>query len=227
MRLIKGVPTPGVRRGYTHRDDGSMKDPAARKAALASVELGERPAFYLRQVHGTMVVRVDDALPPEQAPEADGWVTNVPGLVLCVFMADCVPLFVWDKSGRAAGVFHAGWRGLAKGMPRRAVEAFKEHYGIEPKDLRAEIGPHIGACCYRVGPETAEQFRPSSRIERRGGIYLDLRSEARAQLAESGLEDMPVETAAECTSCHNDKLFSFRREKSDGRMMAFITLDPQ
>lgn len=227
MRVIKGVPTPGVRRGYTERADGSMKDLAARQAALGSIELGERPAFYLRQVHGTLVVRVDVPVPPQPAPEADGWVTNVAGIVLCVFMADCVPLLIWEKSGRAAGIFHAGWRGLAKGMPRRAVESFQEDFGIAPKDLRAEIGPHIGACCYRVGPETAEQFRASSRIERAGGVYLNLKGEAKAQLAESGLEGMPVETAAECTSCHNDRLFSFRREKSDGRMMAFITLDPK
>ncbi len=227
MRVIKGAPTPRVRRGYTERADGSMKEPAVRKAALARVELGERPAFYLRQVHGTRVVRVGEALPPEPAPEADGWVTNVTGLVLCVFMADCVPLFVWEKSGRAAGVFHAGWRGLAKGMPRRAVESFKEHYGIEPRDLRAQIGPHIGECCYRVGPETAEQFRPSSRTERNGAVYVDLKKEVMTQLAEAGLEEKPIATSAECTSCHNDKFFSFRREKSDGRMMAFITLDPK
>src|SRR5271154_423036 len=119
MRVIKGVPTPGVRRGYTERADGSMKDPAARKAALASVELGDLPAFYLRQVHGTQVVRADQPFPPQPAPEADGWITSVSGIVLCIFMADCVPLYVWEKSGRAAGVFHAGWRGLAKGMPRR------------------------------------------------------------------------------------------------------------
>ncbi|MBI3551474.1 MAG: peptidoglycan editing factor PgeF [Elusimicrobia bacterium] len=209
----------------TSRAAGSMKDEEARRKALSWPGFEGRPAFHLRQVHGTEIVAVRSSVPPSPAPEADGWITNVPGVVLCVFVADCMPICMWEKSGKAIGIFHAGWRGLAKGMVSEAVKAFQTHYGIEAKDLDVRIGPHIGKCCYRVGPETAEQFRPQARIEREGGIYLDLVMEAAMALVESGVDSMSAD--GRCTSCENDKFFSFRREKTDSRMMAFITLDPK
>jgi hypothetical protein len=218
-------PAGKVRLGVTARRAGSMKDPYLRDAALSKAGLSGRPAFYLKQIHGAEVIRVTEAEVRQPSPEADGWITNLHGPVLCVFTADCLPIYIWDRAGRAAGVFHAGWRGLAKGMPRAAVKAFDAHFGLKPQDLAAQVGPHIGKCCYRVGPETAEQFRAEVRIERDGGTYLDLGKEAVLQLIESGIR--LTTPATECTSCRNEDYFSFRREKSDGRMMAFITLDPK
>lgn len=210
----------------TGRRAGSMKDAAARQAVLSTLGLGVRPAFLLRQVHGTGIVAVRDAEAPAIAPEADGLLTELPGILLCVFVADCVPLFLWEKTGKAAGVFHAGWRGAADGMPRAAVKAFGEHYGIKPEDLRFRIGPHIRKCCFRVGPETAERFRPASRIRRDGGLFVDLDGEVRAQLEESGVPDAAVvRLPRECTGCESEMFFSYRHEKTDSRMMAFITID--
>jgi len=212
-----------LRGGFTLRSAGSMKSPAVREAVLREAGLGGRPAFYLRQVHGDVIVPVRADSRPDALPEADGWVTDVPGPVLCVYMADCVPLLIWERTGKAVGAFHAGWRGLAKGMPTRAVEAFAKHYGIAAADLRAEIGPRVGACCYRVGPETAEQFRSEVRTERAGGVYLDLAKEAEIQLRQAGVG--AVSKAGFCTSCHAESYFSFRRDKSDDRMMAFVSLE--
>lgn len=200
-----------------------MKDPAARRAAFEAAGAGARPAFFLSQVHGTEIVAVGAAAPPAEAPKADGLVTNAAGVVLCVFVADCVPLFLWEKSGKAVGVFHAGWRGAADGMPRRAVESFRLHYGIEPADLRASVGPHIKACCFRVGPETAARFSAESLVERDGGVFVDLEREVLAQLSGAGVV---AAAQAECTSCGKNEFFSYRREKTDQRMMAFITLNP-
>lgn len=213
-----------------------MKDAALRRSGLDACGLAGRPAFFLHQVHGSDIVPVRSAAPFDKSPDADGWITDVPGPVLCVFTADCVPLYVWDKEGTAVGAFHAGWRGLAKGMPRKAVAAFGEHYGIAPERLRAVLGPHIKSCCYRVSPETAKEFRASNVEEREGGLYLDLTAETVDQLKESGVHEVdslesgsllsPLFEKGSCTGCDIGEFFSYRREKSTGSLMSFITIDP-
>jgi len=224
--LLQGIGSPARVKGFvTCRALGNMKDEAPRRAAFQSAKLVGCPEFYLRQVHGTGIVSVEGTVPPAAPPEADGWITAVPGPVLCVFVADCMPLFLWEKSGKAVGIFHVGWRGLAAGMPRKAVAAFGESYGVRPGDLTAYVGPHIGKCCYRVGPETAAQFRPESLIRRDDAVSLDLGKEAAHQLRESGLGQIVL--AGDCTACETDRFFSYRREKAGGRMLAFITLDPE
>jgi hypothetical protein len=201
-----------------------MKDPAARAAALKAAGLDGRAFFAPRQVHGTGIVRVEASTDPASVGEADGLVTAAQGPVLSVQTADCIPLFVWDRAGRAAGVFHAGWRGTAKGMARAAIKAFKDEFGIEARDLAAQLGPHILKCCFRVGPDTAEQFRPEVRLIKDDGVFIDLSKETVLQLIESGVRT--TTPATKCTCSLPEEFFSFRRDKSDGRMMAFITLVP-
>jgi polyphenol oxidase len=204
-----------------------MKDPAARRAAYEAAGVGERPAFFLSQVHGTEIVAVAKPEPPDQAPKADGFLTALPGIILNVFVADCLPIFVWERTGKAVGVFHAGWRGVAKGMPREAVASFKRHFGIPASDLLVDVGPHIRECCFRVGPETAKEFPAESVLSKDGGLYVDLALETRRQLLEAGVASVKTRPVLrQCTSCESDRFFSFRRDKTDARMMAFISLDP-
>lgn len=202
--------------GVTTRRDGDMKSAAARRAAAgADVRL-------LDQVHGTdvVVVRPGSPVPPETT-KADGWVTDARGITFGVYTADCMPLFLADRRGRAAGVFHAGWRGLAAGMPRRAVESFSA-LGVAASELRAWSGAHIGPCCFRVGPEVASRFqRP---LKRDDGFFVDLAAEARLQLEAAGVVDMDL--TAPCTCCRPEAYHSYRREKGcGGRMLAFIRLE--
>lgn len=210
----------GIRWGVTTRAMGNMKDPESRRAALEAAGLGGLPVYLLKQVHGIGILSAGDSAPAQEPPEGDGWITKKQGVVLSVFVADCLPIFLWERSGRAVGVFHAGRRGIEKGMPREAVASFlriKINWG----DLHAEVGPHIGACCYRVGPETAEKF-PASAVVRKGeGVHLDLGREAGAQLRKTGVG---VGISPDCTACGAERFFSFRREKTDVRMMAFACI---
>lgn len=228
---------PRVLHGMTSRKTGNMKAIEARREALDRAGLSGRPLHLLKQVHGTDIVALRSGAPavnafPEDGqdgslPLADGWVTDAAGPVLAVYAADCMPLFVWERGGRAAGVFHSGWRGTAAGMPRRAVAAFFEHFGIAAKDLVASIGPSIGPCCYRVGPELEGKFAPGSFARREGGLYLDLRAEARGQLAAAGVPEAQIAAADACTCCRDELFFSYRRDKQDSRMLAFISLESE
>jgi hypothetical protein len=88
----------------------------------------------------------------------DGLITRTPGLVLAVLTADCLPVIVADRKLRAIGVFHAGWRGTAKRIVQKGVGEMRRHFGSEPQNIVAAIGPGIHSCCYQVGAEVREKF---------------------------------------------------------------------
>ncbi len=212
----------GIRHGVTTRTLGDMKSAPQRREALRRAEISSEDSSLLRQVHGAGIVVVSAAAQPPRDVEGDGWLIDAAGFAVGVFIADCIPLFVWEESGRAAGVFHAGWRGVHAGMPRRAVEAFREIYGTPPARLKAAVGPRIGACCYKVGPEMSALFGPRSLTRRGEALHLDLGAEAKAQLVEAGLPEGEVSVSPECTACREDLFFSYRRQKTGGRMLAFM-----
>lgn len=208
----------GVRHGVTTRALGNMKSADSRRKALAAAGLSG-DALLLKQVHGTAILETASLAGVEDARQADGWITAEPGVTVAVYVADCLPIFVWDRQGAAAGVFHAGWRGLAAGMPRAAARAFRR-FGIGPERLAAAVGPHAGACCYAVGPDVASKFGPEAH---RSG-KLDLGAEARRQLQESGVASEHVSVSEACTVCSAEEFFSYRREKADRRMLAFLSI---
>lgn len=114
------------------------------------------PIVQLKQVHSGIVHRVDT--PVAQPLVGDGLITSTPGLVLVVKVADCVPVLIADRQRRAAGAFHAGWRGTVARIVEKGVGEMRRQFGSEPGDLRAAIGPCIRRCCYAVGDEVRAHF---------------------------------------------------------------------
>ena len=213
-------PRLGLRHGFTTRRLGNMKDVSRRREAAELLGLPE--PLTLKQVHG---ITIHDAVQKNAGLEGDGWLLSRPGLTVGVYAADCVPLFLWAEDGKAAGVFHAGWRGTAKKMAMAAVAAFRDRLGVPASQLFAATGAHIGACCYKVGPELKKDFPESSFISRDGALWLDLAAETRRQLIESGLSPEKIGGPAPCTSSNMDDYFSFRRDKQDARMLALLSLE--
>ena len=197
-----------------------MKDESRRREA-AKV-LGLSAPLTLKQVHG---ITIHDATPENAGLEGDGWLLSRRGLTVGVYAADCVPLFLWEEGGKAAGVFHAGWRGTAKKMAVAAVAAFRDRLSIPASKLFAATGPHIGACCYKVGQEFEKYFPSSSLTLRDGSLWLDLSVETRRQLIEAGVPAERIGAPAPCTASQANDYFSFRRDKQDARMLALLSLE--
>ena len=208
----------GIPHGFTTRPMGNMKDPARRREAAGRAGLAD--PLTLKQVHGTAIHR---AAAENAGLDGDGWIVDACGVAVAVYVADCVPLYLWTEDGRAAGVFHAGWRGTAAGMAKAAVAAFVAH-GAPAKTLHTATGPHIGACCYRVGVDLEEKFPTTSFLRRDGAAYLDLAAETRRQLFEAGVPEENIGPDAPCTASHADDYFSYRRDKQDARHCAFLSL---
>lgn len=225
----------GVPHGVTTRALGNMKDPARREFAASVLALNE-PPLTLKQVHGSRIIVQSEIMgqkAPLEAeskwpPEADGWIADVPGKSVGVFVADCVPLYLWSGDGRAVGVFHAGWRGLEDEMVVKAVFSLMLTRSVVAEDVRAALGPHIGPCCYAVGPEFREKALGAAVSERDGRLFLDMAAFVRRTWRERligdfglALSDDALSTSAPCTSC-GPEFHSFRRDKQDARMLALL-----
>lgn len=198
-----------------------MKEASQRVAASAVLELPD--PLLLKQVHGTTIHR---AAHSANGLEGDGWTMGPgdEGLCVAVYVADCMPLYLWTDDGKYAGVFHAGWKGMAAGMPTKAVEALVER-GAKASRLQAAFGPHISADVYKVGEDLENSF-PESSFRRNGNeIFLNLDADARRQLEAAGVPARMIGPAAPCTLSNEDAYHSFRRQKDGARMLAFLSLD--
>ncbi len=113
----------------------------------------------LRQIHSTVIWRVDrrQRLPDDTA--GDGLMTRTPGLWLTVRSADCVPILLANPHAPAVAAVHAGWRGTLGRIAEKAVGELRSAWRCRPADLRAAIGPCARACCYEVGEELLEAFQ--------------------------------------------------------------------
>jgi polyphenol oxidase len=114
------------------------------------------PLVTLRQIHSDLIRRVDH--PPVHQLVGDGLITNTPGLLIAVQAADCIPVILVDRKLRAAGVFHSGWRGTVKRIVEKGVGEMRKHFGCDPRNMVAAIGPGIQSCCYEVGNEVRTKF---------------------------------------------------------------------
>lgn len=191
---------------------------AANRARLR--EVLPRDPVWLRQVHGTQPIDADTA-PGE--PQADAAVARRAGTVCAVLVADCVPVLLTDRAGGTVAVAHAGWRGLAGGVLENTVHAMQ----VAPEELLAFLGPGIGPLAFEVGPEVREAFlRADSAagqafVPRAPGKWLaDLFLLARQRLARAGVSD--VYGGGICTHSDAARFFSYRRDRTTGRMAALI-----
>jgi len=167
----------------------------------------------LRQIHSDTVVSAHRRT--GCLGEGDALLSD--GVVVAVKTADCFPILLVDAENRVVAAVHAGWRGTARKIVRRAIEAMAREFGTRPAALHAAVGPGIGACCYEVGPEVAAEFGLS------GTVHLDLLEANRAQLLAAGLTPGHIYRAGLCTMCRLEEFWSYRREKlGAGRMYSYV-----
>ena len=176
----------------------------------------------LHQVHGAGVVGVTTE---GHHGDGDTLITATPGLWLEIRTADCVPLLIADPERRVVAAVHAGWRGTAAQIAKRTVEALVRDWGCGAKQLIVSIGPCIAACCFAVGEDVAAHF-PGHITRSLPQPHVDLVAANRHQLLEAGVDEEQIESLGLCTVCEQELFHSFRRDHSDGRMVAAIAIRP-
>ena len=205
-----------------HVGDDAENVTKNRELFFGSLGIGVGELAVPQQIHSNTVRRADR---PAHYPSCDALLTDVPGVYLCVTVADCVPLLIYDPRNRVVAAVHAGWRGSLSQIAKRAVVTLDIEYNSRPEYLYAFVGPAAGVCCYEVGPEVASEFEGGS-IEKRGGKnFLDLKSVNFQHLSACGVLQSRIEVCTHCTICKPDLFHSFRRDKQEsGRMMGVIGL---
>ncbi|NDY94920.1 peptidoglycan editing factor PgeF [Wenzhouxiangella limi] len=181
------------------------------------------PARWLKQVHGTGVIPVDDWHP---GIEADAAWTDRRRAVLAIQAADCLPLLLADAESGVVAAAHAGWRGLAADIPGAVVQALP----VSPGRLTAWIGPGISAPQYAVGEAVRSAFEAleldlstSFFADAQGTWRCDLKDIARQLLVRAGVGT--VLDSGLCTAADPERFFSYRRDGQCGRMATLIWME--
>ena len=164
--------------------------------------------------------------------DVDGLITNVSGLILGTFYADCVPLYFVDPVHRAIGLSHSGWRGTAAKIGKVTVEKMNEEYGTDPKDIYSAIGPSICQKCYEVSEDVILEFQKSFEkkywdslfyIKENGKYQLNLWEANRLIMLEAGIKEEHISMPGICTCCNPEFLFSHRASHGKrGNLGAFL-----
>lgn len=186
---------------------------------------------HIRQV--TEADKGKGVLQKKDYTDIDGLITNVPGITLTTFYADCVPLFFLDPVNKAAGLAHSGWRGTVGRMGEKMVKAMKDAFGSEPENLYAGIGPSICQDCYEVSADVADRFREEFQgyEEDAGLLYktkpgkyqLNLWKANEIVLTEAGILREHISFPGICTCCNLEFLFSHRASQGKrGNLCAFL-----
>ena len=203
-----------------HRGDSRENVEENLRRLGAAIGFSPENLVLTRQTHTDLVrvVTAEDRLGcfHRAYPECDGLVTNVPGLALVVFTADCTPILLHDPVTGAVGAVHAGWRGTAKEIAARAVEAMVSAFGTKPCDIRAAIGPNIGPCCFETDADVPQSMLAAFGKEVEPWIrsqgdkyYVNLKELNALSLRRSGVAH--VEISPLCTACRQDLFWSHRR----------------
>lgn len=130
-----------------------------RKRFLQAIGADEMNLVAIEQIHSDLLHRILSPTPSISKPaKGDALLTDVPGVILGVQTADCVPILLADRKRRAVAAIHSGWRGTLLRIAAKAVGRMRMEFGTSPQDVIAAIGPSIGRCCYEVGSEVAAAF---------------------------------------------------------------------
>lgn len=209
-----------------------------RMAAVLGVDEKRMVLSYQTHTTNVRLVTEEDAgkgiVKERDYKDIDGLITNVPGITLVTFFADCVPLYFLDPVHKAIGLSHSGWRGTVSRMGAVTIDKMKEAYGTRAEDLLVCIGPSICGDCYEVGEEVALEFKKAfakdnwNQILRKKDnekFMLDLWKANEILLKEAGVKPENIQTTDICTHCNSDYLFSHRTCGNErGNLAAFLSL---
>ena len=220
----------GVSEGFLHSLNLGMHrgdDPenVEKNYAILAHALGfsTQKLVLANQIHSAAVRVVTESdcigsLSHRDYPECDGLVTNIPGVALTVFTADCTPILFCDPVTGAVGAAHAGWRGTAAGIAAKTVEAMVSAFGCDPANIRAAIGPNIGVCCFQTHADVPEAMVAALGdgvtpyiIPEGDKFRVDLKEINALWLRRSGVENITI--VKECTACAPDLFWSHRVTK--------------
>jgi hypothetical protein len=211
-----------------------------RRRFLQALGMPGIPIVTGRQTHSSNRVSIETL---EQAagpsPECDALTTRLPGILLAVQTADCLPILIADPSSGTLAAIHAGWRGTAGRITERTIADLILKSGVNTRNCIAALGPSACVECYEVGPDVIERYKKEfgywrnllTEITPDGKAHLDVAAANIQQLLFCGFTEDRIYVAPYCTMHQNDLFFSYRRERTlfpggTGRLLSVIGRSP-
>jgi len=156
------------------------------------------------QVHGDAVAIAgvnDTRRLPNPIPGADGLITQGPGAVLGIHVADCAAVSLVDPEHRVIGLVHSGKAGSELGIVGKAIAVMKKSFGSKPRNIIVHLGPCIRPPCYEI----------------------DIPNLIRSGALEAGILSINYHDCGICTAEQLKRYYSYRMEKgATGRMLALL-----
>lgn len=208
---------------YTDRNEGV--DPE-RISSLCGFP--EKNILYMKQEHTDRIITIDEK-GDFISLVGDGLITDKKGLLLSIKVADCVPILMWDLKKEVVAAVHAGWRGTAKGIIKKAIRLFADGYNSSASDILISMGPAIRWCCYSVDERVFSLVKGQTGdgdyyIIKDDRICLDLPHANKCQAVSEGVPGENIWISEKCTFCYPEKFFSYRYDKTTERQGGFIGL---
>lgn len=195
------------------------------------IDVNFKNLVFSNQVHCDTIMSVDKndigngITKPQKWEGADGLITNVPGVPLAVFAADCVPVFFLDPEKRVIAMVHSGWKGTVLRIGAKCVEKMIKEFSCRAENVLAAIGPSIGVCHFEVGDDVAEIFRENfgdTVLEKHEKWHVNMQKAIELQLMKKGVQAENIIKADICTYCNSELLFSHRKTAGKRGVMAGI-----
>ncbi len=224
---------PGLVQAVSTRKLSSMKNGGEIifenvKQLLEELHIGNKDTIFTRQTHGNKIAEIVDTK-RKIINDCDGLITKKKNIILGMVTADCLPIIFYDPLEKIAGIVHAGYKGILRGIIENMVDVFIKN-GSKPQNLYIGIGPGIGKCCYDIPRERAEMFvkkYPDFKnivIKKEKKYFLDLQKIAKEILFENGIQEKHIQVIPLCTKGEKDLFFSYRGDTGEtfGEMATII-----
>ncbi len=222
---------------HTRGDDDKAVDENYKRVALALGNNNGLNDFVCTfQTHTTniRVVTEEDrgkgTVRDREYVDVDGLITNVPGIILTTYHADCPAIYIIDPVNKAIGLCHSGWRGTYGRIGSKAIQKMQETYGTKAADIICAISPSICKDCYEIGDDVYYNFKEGFGDvvfpgRKEGKWQLDLWKTIKNTLLDSGVKSENIIITDICTCCNPDLLFSHRVHKEKrGNLAAFLEI---
>jgi len=213
--------------GISEKKDGPMKSSLENRLLFfKNHNLDNKIIVSAGLAHKNRVVIVDGVNKSQSILDCDALITNESKYLLTITIADCLPIYFYDKNKKVIALAHAGWRGVVSKIAKEVISLFINHYGSNLNDIEIFIGPHIRDCHFEVKDDVSSQFKPSDYTTKDEKTYINLSKTVKDQLLLLNVNSCNINISEECTYCLNDKYFSYRRDnpKELETMIAYIGL---
>ncbi len=210
---------------------GDMRENVLENYKIICGEIGVdyRNLVLSKQVHEARVERIykedmgNGITKPQKFESADALMTNIPGVPLAVFSADCVPVILLDTKNRAIALVHSGWRGTVLRICEKTVLKMEEEFSSKPEDIIAAIGPSIRVCHFEVGDDVAEIFKnefSDDVLEKHEKYHVNMQKAVYKTLSDCGVKR--IDDSMICTCCRPDLFYSHRIMGNERGVMAAV-----